>query len=143
MYEELAGINLVRPPDGNYMLQKATRQDVEVLLKLRPQHPLSLQCASLLAQHLQKPEPSLRMLDAYRAALQTYSDPALAMQHLLHCMYYELMVWCCALTMISQLRSAKVSLCLHGTELWPVVLAASLLFCAPVITKLYKHVSSR
>ena len=88
----MIGINLVKAPEGTSMLQKATRHDVDVMLKLRPTHPLSLQCASLLAQYQQKPEPPLRMLDAYRAALQSYSDPAQAMQHLLHCMYYELMV---------------------------------------------------
>ena len=85
-------MSLARYTDGSSSLLKATKHDVEIMLKFRPKHPLTLQSARLLAQFLQKPEVPLKMMEGTLSAMHQYSDPAQALQHLLHCMYAELMV---------------------------------------------------
>ncbi|KAL3135358.1 hypothetical protein ABBQ32_007547 [Trebouxia sp. C0010 RCD-2024] len=89
--EDLAGMSLARYPEVSSSLLKATKHDVEVMIKFRPKHPLTIQSARLLAQFLQKPEVPLRMMEGALEAMHQYSDPAQAVQHLLHCMYSELM----------------------------------------------------
>lgn len=95
--EDLLGMSLTRYPEVGSSLLKATKHDVDVMNKFRPEHPLTLQSARMLAQFLQKPEVPLRMMDGARSAMNQYSDPAQAMQHLLHGMYSELMVCPCFL----------------------------------------------
>ena len=85
-------MSLARYTDGSSTLLKATKLDVEIMLNFRPKHPLTLQSARLLAQFLQKPEVPLRMMEGTLSAMHQYLDPAQALQHLLHCMYSELMV---------------------------------------------------
>lgn len=86
----LAGMSL--RSNNNSLLVRATRHDVEMMRKYRPLHPLTLQAACLLARHQERDEGSLRMNDGYESAMHQYADPAQAAQHLLHCMYSELLV---------------------------------------------------
>ena len=93
MVEDVVGLSLARASEVQNALTKATKADVEMMLKSRPHHPLTLQCANLFAQQLpQKPVKPLEMLGGHHSALQADADPAQAVQHLLHCMYFELMV---------------------------------------------------
>lgn len=86
----LAGMSL-RTSNGSLLL-RATKHDIEMMRKYRPSHPLTIQSACLLARHQEKDEGSLRMNDGYECAMHQYADPAQAAQHLLHCMYSELLV---------------------------------------------------
>ena len=86
----LAGMSLRGHPSS--LLLRATKHDVDMMQKYRPRHPLTIQSACLLARHQEKDEGSLRMHDGYESAMHQYADPAQAVQHLMHCMYSQLLV---------------------------------------------------
>lgn len=86
-------LSLQRSSTSNFLLLKTARLDLEVMQSHRPSHPLTIQAASQLAQHQGREEPASRMIDGYNCAMRQFADPAQAVQHLLHCMYSELLVW--------------------------------------------------
>lgn len=77
---------------SNFFLLRTASKDLEVMQSHRPSHPLTIQAASQLARQQGREEPSSRMIDGYNCAMRQWGDPAQAVQHLLHCMYSELLV---------------------------------------------------
>lgn len=81
------GISLSR----DSALLRHLKEDVAALKTFRPLHPATLQAHNMLQHYLWK-EVDPQMKEGFQAALYFFSDPATAMQHVLHCMYTELMV---------------------------------------------------
>jgi hypothetical protein len=85
--EDGGGPSLLRDP----AVVKALKYDIDQMRTCRPKHPITLQSYSMLQQHLWK-DADTQLVEGYTNALWLYTDPAIAMQHVLHCMYIELMV---------------------------------------------------
>ncbi|DBB02180.1 TPA: hypothetical protein ACH3X3_011213 [Trebouxia sp. C0006] len=84
--EDGGGPSLLRDP----AVVKALKYDIDQMRTCRPKHPITLQSYSMLQQHLWK-DADTQLVEGYTNALWLYTDPAIAMQHVLHCMYIELM----------------------------------------------------
>lgn len=85
--EDGGGPSLLRDP----AVVRALKHDIDQMQTCRPKHPITLQAHSMLQQYLWK-DANTHLEEGYSTALWLYTDPATAMQHVLHCMYIELMV---------------------------------------------------